>query len=137
MAEPIADADAKIAWDEYSKELAEFLARRLGVDPADLPSSTGWAGSGNAIGALALRLGVLTLDQVEQVVDQQAGDARMFGELATALGFCTEDDIERLIEVQRLHRCVDQAALLVVDGRVDSAQLLAHLTAFAEGGGLD
>jgi hypothetical protein len=126
-----------LLWREYSKELGDFLSERLGIEPDDLPRSNGWAGSGNSIGALALRLGVLTLDQIEQVVDLQASDGQLFGELAKHLGFCTDKDIHRLLAMQRLYRCLDQTALLVIDGRFEVADLLRHLADFAAEGGIE
>lgn len=127
----------QVIWRDYSKELGDFIAERLGEDPDDLPRSNGWAGSGNSIGALALRLGVLTLDQIEQVVDLQASDGQLFGELAKHLGFCSDVDVDRLLALQRLHRCLDQAALLVIDGRLDVPDLLRHLADFAASGGIE
>ena len=134
MTESIQDP---LLWREYSKELGDFLSGRLGVEPDDLPRSNGWAGSGNSIGALALRLGVLSLDEIEQVVDLQASDGQLFGELAKHLGFCTDKDIDRLLAMQRLHRCIDQAALLVIDGRFEVPDLLRHLADFAAEGGIE
>jgi hypothetical protein len=104
-----------LLWREYSKELGDFLSERLGIEPDDLPRSNGWAGSGNSIGALALRL----------------------GELAKHLGFCTDKDIHRLLAMQRLYRCLDQTALLVIDGRFEVADLLRHLADFAAEGGIE
>ena len=124
--------DDPLFWREYSKELSEFLSQRLGIDPDDLPRSGGWAGSGNSIGALALRLGVLTLDQIEQVVDLQAADGELFGKLAKALDFCDQQDVGRLLGLQHMHRCLDQAALLLVEGRIGAAELLRLLAEFAE-----
>jgi len=127
----------QVALRGYSKELGNFIAERIGVDADGLPQSNGWAGSGNSIGALALRLGVLTLDQIEQVIDLQVSDGQLFGELAKHLGFCSEDDVDRLLALQRLHRCLDQAALLVIDGSLDVPDLLRHLADFAASGGIE
>ena len=121
---------------EDSKALLELLAERLGIEPAQLPTPGNWAGSGNTIGALALRLGVLTLDQVEQAVDLQASDGKLFGEIVRALGYCTESDIDRLLALQRLHRCLDQAATLVMSGQLDMVELLEALAAFASERGI-
>lgn len=121
---------------EDAKALSDFLAERLEIDPASLPAPSRWAGSGNTIGALALRLGVLTLDQVEQAVDLQASDGQLLGEIVRALGYCTDVDIERLLALQRLHRCLDQAALLVMSGQMDMVELLEALAAFASERGI-
>jgi len=121
---------------EDAKALGDFLADRLGVGAADLPQASRWAGSGNTIGALALRLGVLSLDQVEQAVDLQASDGQLLGEIFRALGFCSETDIDRLLGLQRLHRCLDQAALLVMSGQLDMVELLEALAAFASERGI-
>ena len=114
----------------YARELSGFLARRLGVPAEELPRDGEWAGSGNTIGSLALRLGVLSMDQIEQIIDQQADTAELFGEIGIGLGFLDKARVERLLELQRLHRCLDLGGLLVMEGNLELSALLELLAAF-------
>jgi hypothetical protein len=121
---------------DYSKELSDFLSVQLGIDSEQLPSAGGWVGSGNSIGALALRLGVMTLDEIEQVADLQAVDGELFGQVAHELGFCSKDDVVRLLQLQALHRCIDQSGLLYMASEVAIPKLLRLLADYAESHGL-
>ena len=48
----------------------------------EMPKPGAWSQSGNTIGALALRLNLLALDQVEKIIEIQRTERDLFGELA-------------------------------------------------------
>jgi len=116
----------------HSKELLEFLSIRLGVPVEALEAEDGWVLAGNTIGSLAIRLGVLSLEQVEQIVHLQPNDGHRFGELAVALGYASPEQIERLLILQHFHRCLDLGGRLLLSGHCEFHSLLEVLTEFAQ-----
>jgi hypothetical protein len=116
--------------DRRSAQLIEFLAERLGLAKEDLPSAGEWAGSGNTIGSLALRMGILNLDQIERVVDMQVAGESRFGDTAVQLESLSRDQVDLLVRIQELHRCIDQAGPLVMSGQLELAELVALLAEF-------
>jgi hypothetical protein len=51
------------------------------------------------IGDFLVRVGSMTADQVDQVLEaQKAGDARRFGDIALELGFVRDDAIKRYVD---------------------------------------
>lgn len=109
-----------------TNEFEAFLLQRLGEDYA-CHSTSDWAGTGNTIGAIALRLGILDLDQIDRILDQQEDDRRLFGEIAVALEFVTQDQVDRLISLQRYHQLLEVAEFLVIRGQVDVVEMQTHL----------
>jgi hypothetical protein len=111
-------------------QLLEFLSQRLALPKDRLPQVGEWAGSGNTIGSIALRMGILDLGQIERVVDGQvSGDSR-FGDTAVQLGLLSREQIDLLVQVQDLHRCVDLGAPLVMSGRLEMAEFVALVAEF-------
>ena len=113
---------------DYTKGLTDYIAERLQLSDAQLPRPGEWAGSGNTIGSIGLRLGVLSLDQIEQIIDLQSREGRLFGELAVQLRFATHPQIQSILELQQFHRCLDTGGLLLMNGRLDLIELLQLLT---------
>ena len=75
-----------------------------------------WAGTGNTIGAIALRLGLLNLDQIDQILAVQENERRLFGQIAVSEEILSEEQIGRLLSVQRMHYCVEHVEMLVMHG---------------------
>lgn len=113
-------------------QLREFLATKLKIAKEDLPQAGDWAGSGNTLGSLALRMGMLSLDQIETIVELQVNDDARFGDTGVKLGFLTREQVDLLIRVQMLHRCIDLGAPLVVAGDVELSKLIGLLAEFFE-----
>lgn len=106
----------------------EFLAERLGLTPDECVASSEWSGTGNTIGALALRLGALDLNQIDRILDVQEEDKRLFGVLAIDLGFMTSSQVDRLIELQRYHQIVEIGEHLVVQGKISTEEMHQAIT---------
>lgn len=115
-----------------SDRLLGFLGDRLDLAKDELPTASEWAGSGNTIGSLALRMGILSLEQIESVVDRQVGTETRFGQAAVALGYLTQAQVDKLVGMQEFHRCVDLAGPLVMEGQVEIADLARLLADFFE-----
>jgi len=79
----------------------EHLKSRLGLNPDELPEPGEWADAGNTIGMLALRMNLLTVEQIDQVLEiqEREGTARRFGEVAESLGFLSHRQVARLLAI--------------------------------------
>jgi hypothetical protein len=54
------------------------------------------------IGEFLQRIGVMTEQQVQEVLDaQKAGDNRMFGEIAIEFGFINDEVLKKYIEAKQ------------------------------------
>lgn len=113
-----------------TSDFARFLANRLRLDPDEILTSSDWAGTGNTIGAIALRLGLLDLDQIDRILDMQDSDKRLFGEIAINLEFMTEEQVEGLIQLQRYHQLLEAGEALVLRGIITMEQLQETLLEF-------
>lgn len=113
-----------------TSDFARFLANRLRLDPDEVLTSSDWAGTGNTIGAIALRLGLLDLDQIDRILDMQDSDKRLFGEIAINLEFMTEEQVDGLIQLQRYHQLLEAGEGLILRGLVTMEQLQETLLEF-------
>jgi hypothetical protein len=113
--------------------LAGYLAAELGLSKEDLPPPGSWSECGQTIGALALRLNALTIEQIDGIIDFQSQERMLFGEIAAHLGYLTETEVARLLELQEFHRALELGELLVLAGRIDVPQLCALLAGFTKG----
>lgn len=112
-------------------ELSLFLAERLGVSIEELPQPGIWAQSGNTIGAIALRMNRLTIDQVDDIINAQETESKLFGQIAIELGFIDKPELDRLLELQRFHWSFELGELVFVRGDVDLPKLLEFYVQFA------
>lgn len=110
----------------------DFLRHRLQLDDHSVPEPGEWADAGNTIGMLALRMNLLSVEQIDQILDIQenAGHGKLFGELAAELGFLNHEQVERLLAIQKLNRQLELGARLVLAGRIDLRTLVRHLGEF-------
>ena len=112
----------------------EHLKQHLDLAEYEVPQPGEWSGVGNTIGALALRLGVLTVGQLEQILTVQEEDenCKRFGEVAMELGFLDREQVDQLLVIQRVNRCLELGEQLVVAGRLELTELLDLLRAFVQ-----
>jgi hypothetical protein len=113
-----------------AEQFEEFLIERLSLSPEDRLRRCEWAGAGNTIGALALRLGALDLAEIDRILDAQEDDRRLFGELAVHLGMLSEEQVKRLVELQRFHQLFEVGEQYVVQGRIGIRDLLVAILEF-------
>jgi len=111
-------------------ELAAFIARELGLSERAIPTSGDWSECGQTIGAFALRLGALSLDQIDAIVDLQYHQSQKFGEIAIQLGYLTRVQVDRLLQLQDMHRGLELGERLILSGDLDVARLCELLAAF-------
>lgn len=111
-----------------------FLEARYGIDLAAASQPCEWSNLGNRIGAIALRLGVLTVDQIDQILEmQEDGRAwRRFGEIAVNQGFLTAEQLDRLCQIQWLHRHLEMGEAFVAGGHLDVHCLIKALGEFLD-----
>ncbi len=115
-----------------SGQFVDFLKERLDLDEHEVPRLGEWANMGTTVGALALRLNALTLEQIDHILDRQerGRQQELFGNLAVELGYMDPDQVNRLLEIQKLSRQWELAAQLVLAGRIDLASLAQELAEF-------
>lgn len=112
----------------------EFLRTRLRLADEELPESGEWADAGNTIGMLALRMGLLSVEQIDHILEtqEQQGNCRRFGELAESLGLLSQVQVSRLLAVQSLNRELEMGERLVLAGRIEVRDLVQSLSEFIE-----
>ena len=117
------------------ESFVDFLASRIGLDPSAFPEPGEWDDAGNTIGMLALRMNLLTVEEIDQVLELQEseGNRRRFGELAESLGLLTQAQISRLLAVQALNRELERGERLVISGQLDIRRLVALLSEHVNG----
>jgi hypothetical protein len=108
------------------------MKQRLDLAEYELPRTSEWSNVGNTIGALALRLGALTIDQLEEIltVQEEDGQSMRFGEVAVELGFLDAEQVDRLLAIQKMNQCIEMGEQLVLSGALDLAGLLDCLREF-------
>jgi hypothetical protein len=112
--------------------LGAYLAAELGLSKKDLPPPGGWSECGQTIGALALRMNALSIEQIDGIIDFQSHEQMLFGEIAIHLGYLTKLEVDRLLELQEFHRALELGELLVMAGRIDVPQLCRLLAGFTQ-----
>ena len=112
----------------------DFLRARLALADEELPQPGEWADAGNTIGMLALRMGLLSVEQIDHILEsqEQEGSGRRFGELAESLGLLSHDQVARLLAIQSLNRELELGERLVLAGRIPVRELVRQLYDFVE-----
>ncbi len=105
-------------------EFSTFLEQRLDLSPSESPKAGSWAGAGNTLGSIGLRVGLLGLDEIDQIIMRQSNDERLFGEIAVESKFLTHEQVDALLVLQHFHRCLDVSAPLVLEERLSFGALL-------------
>ncbi len=113
-----------------SGKFIEYLKESLDISDSDIPSPGEWTGSGNTLGSIGLRVGLISLDQIDQIVTRQATDSRLFGEIGVSLKFLSKEQVEHLLTLQRFYRCLDLGAPLVIEEQVSLSTLLHAMADF-------
>ncbi len=107
-----------------------FLKDRLKLEAGEMPVPGEWLYMANTIGAIALRSNVLSLEQLESILDAQEEmqDAdekhKLFGQLAIDLGYLTRHEVNRLLDLQQLNIQLSLAGQLVLGDSLDLESLL-------------
>jgi hypothetical protein len=110
----------------------DFLMERLDLSERQLPVPGEWADAGNTIGMLALRMNLLSVEQIDHILELQEseGNVRRFGEMAESLRLLSHSQVERLLAVQTLNRELELGERLVMEGRLEVGDLARHLSDF-------
>ena len=111
-------------------DFLSFLKDRLELEAGEMPVPGEWLYMANTIGATALRSNVLSLEQLECILDKQEemqdadGEHKLFGQLAINLGYLTQHEVDRLLELQQLNIQLSLAGQLVLADSLDLESLL-------------
>ena len=121
---------------DTTNEFVEFLMGQLDLAASEAPRQSEWAGSGNTLGSIGLRVGLLSLDQIDKIITLQSSDNRLFSEIGVSLKFVTAEQVEHLLTLQHFHRCLDVGATLMVEGRTTFPHLLATMRDYFDSGAI-
>jgi len=119
-----------------TEEFLSFLKDRLKLEAGQVPVPGEWLYMANTIGAIALRANLLSLEQIERILDKQeenqASDEehKLFGQLAINLGYLTPHEIDRLLELQQINIQLSLAGELVLADSLNMESLLDLLRDF-------
>ena len=80
-------------------------------------------------GAIALAHDLITLDQLDEILDQLTADLR-FGEVAIRLGHLTPDQVERLLVIQEMQEVMEICEMLLLRGALNRDELLREIAVF-------
>ncbi len=112
------------------REFIDFLTGKLGLENYECPKPGQWSRVGSTIGALALKLNLMTETDVDKVLEMQDVEGGYFGELAVIAGCISHDHVRALLEIQHLHDQLQLGEQLVVDGKLDLSTLIRSLSDF-------
>lgn len=122
----------KVARMSSTGPFVDYLTKSLGLAPHEVPKQSQWASISNTLGAMALRLNMLTADQVDRILEvQEEGSKRYrFGEMAVQEGLLTPDQVHVLLELQHANKRLELGEQLVVAGKLDVPALFRCLADF-------
>ena len=114
---------------DKTNEFLAFLKNRLKLEDGKLPALGEWLNMANTIGAIALRSGLLSLEQIEDILDMQESEEehKLFGQIAIDLGQLTPLEVDRLLAMQELNMQISLAGQLMLRGVLDIQSLLSLL----------
>ena len=111
-------------------EFGAFLVSKLQLQANETPRKGEWSRMGNTIGALALRLNLLTDAQVNEVLQTQDVEGGFFGELAVRARFLTAEQVDSVLRIQQMHDQLQIGEQLVAAGRLEVRELINTMAEF-------
>ncbi|MGD8393945.1 MAG: hypothetical protein PVF43_00555 [Candidatus Eiseniibacteriota bacterium] len=112
--------------------LGEFLLMRGRISKSDIEAATELQKVNNhLIGVLALDRGMITRDELEEILETQAQSQpyMRFGEVAVALGHLTRAQIQRLLDIQDDNR-LRIGEILVLQSKITEHELIEELAVY-------
>jgi hypothetical protein len=85
------------------------------------------------IGSIAAHHGLLRPDHIDAILDEQRRSGNRFGEIAVRLGFMTEEQVQTLVDIQQFRSHAEIAEALVLAGLVSHEDAVQMLGAFVVG----
>lgn len=113
-------------------EFLQYLGKTLGRDFEGRTSKGDWSRLGNTIGALTLRVNLMTEAEVNKVLEIQDVEGGYFGEVAVNAGYLTAEQVSSLLEIQQLHDQLQLGEQLVVAGDIDVPTLVRTMAEFLD-----
>jgi hypothetical protein len=118
----------------HANPFVQFLADELDLNETALPDPNRVNDAGNTLGAICVRLGVLSIMDIESILEVQREQRQLrFGEIAVQQGLMTKFQLERILAVQAFYRSFELGTLLVLDGHVGLGRLTELWTEFTGG----
>jgi len=112
------------------REFVQFLCSCKAVPARRVAEYGHWQpGSRERFGSIALRHGMLTVDKVDQVLQEKRRLER-FGETAVRLGHLSDDDVTRVLMIQSLQDLSDVAGWAVAHRIITGDELVKTMAEF-------
>lgn len=110
----------------------EYLTKSLGLAEHEVPRPGQWSSISNTLGAMALRLNLLTAEQVDRILEiqEEGSQRRRFGEMAVQEGLMTTEQVNLLLEIQHANKRLELGEQLVISGKLDVPELFRCLADF-------
>ncbi len=103
----------------YYEHFTEFVAIKLGIGRSTIPKPSSWSESGNTVGALALKLGVLTTEAIDRVLIEQQEQSLKFIEASISLGLMNRKQSEQILHIQLLHKNQTLLEMMLLNDQIN------------------
>ncbi len=112
------------------REFVQFLCSHKQVPARRVAEYGRWQpGSRERFGSIALRHGMLTVDNVDEILQDKRRLER-FGETASRLGLLAAEDVERVLMIQSFQDLTDFVEWVLVRGMLTNDELVKTMAEF-------
>ncbi len=101
----------------------DHIVNELNLSESERPSLGNWARVGTTLGALCLKLGLLDMEQINNLLELQDQTGGLFGDVAVELSYLSEEQVRKLLLIQKWTRRIDILDRLFINDRIDEEQL--------------
>jgi len=105
----------------------EHVLKELNLPEEARPQLGNWARVGTTLGALCLKLGLLDMEQINNLLELQEQTGGLFGDVAVELGYLNEEQVKKILLIQKWTRRTDILDRLFINGKIDENQI-KHLS---------
>lgn len=100
----------------------EYLTRELGLEESDKPDLGSWGRVGTTLGALSLKLGLMNMEQINNLLEVQEQTGGLFGSVAVELAYLEEAQVTKLLNIQKWCRREEILHRLLLSSTINEDQ---------------
>lgn len=101
----------------------DHIVKELNLTEEERPRLGNWARVGTTLGALCLKLGLLDMEQINNLLELQDQTGGLFGDVAVELSYLSEEQVRKVLLIQKWTRRIDILDRLFINDRIDEEQL--------------